>query len=105
MTQQPNIIKVYTKSIAADRTVQLDLIKRYIFPRNCSQRYKIKTVNSKKYDKQLNLRRYSITNKLFEITKEFTFQQNLQIEFTKKMTFLRTKYLKIHGRVRKNIIQ
>ena len=40
-------------------------------------------LNSKNYDEQLNLTRSSIKNKLFEITKEFKFLQNLRMEFTK----------------------
>ena len=46
-----------------------------------SQRYKIKTLNSKKYDEQLNVARSSIKNKLPEITKEsteFKFQQTYE---------------------------
>ena len=59
--------------------LQLDLIKRYILPKKCSQLYEIKIVNSKKYDEQLNHTR-SIKNKWTEITKEFKeirIQQNL----------------------------
>ena len=40
----------YTESKASDRTLQLDIIKRHILPEKCSQRYKTKLVNSKKYD-------------------------------------------------------
>ena len=48
---------------------------------NVSQRYKIKTLNSKKYDEQLNVARSSIKNKLPEITKEpkeFKFQKTYE---------------------------
>lgn len=43
-------------------------------------------MNPKKYHEQLSLTRSSTKNELFEITKEckeFNFQQNLLIEFTK----------------------
>ena len=66
--------------------LQLDLIKIYILPRICSQHCKIEIVNFKKYDEQLNLTWSSIKDKLFKITKEckeFKFEQNLQVEFTK----------------------
>ena len=66
--------------------LQLDLIKKHYWPKNCSQQYEIKIVNSKKYDEQLNLTRFCIKSKLFEITnefKEFKFHQNLWIEFTR----------------------
>ena len=45
--------------------LQLDIIKRYIFLKKCSQRCEIKILNSKMYDKQLNLTRSSIKNKIF----------------------------------------
>ena len=46
----------------------------------------MKILDSKKYDEQLNLTKFSIKNQLFEITKEFkefNFQQSVRIEFTK----------------------
>ena len=55
ITQQPNKTKVYTES--ADRTLQLDLIKRHILPKKCSQNYEIKFVNSTKYHEKHNLAR------------------------------------------------
>ena len=42
-------IKVCTESKSADRTLQLDLIKRRIVPKKYSQHYDIKIVNSKKF--------------------------------------------------------
>ena len=45
--------------------------------------HNVMKLNSKNYDEQLNLTRSSIKNKLFEITKEFKFLQNLRMEFTK----------------------
>ena len=47
----------------------------------------MKILDSKKYDEQLNLTKFSIKNQLFEITKEFkefNFQQSVRIEFTKE---------------------
>ena len=41
---------IYTESKAVDCMLQLDVIKRYTLPKNCSHRYEIKIVNSKKYD-------------------------------------------------------
>ena len=67
INQQPNKIKVCLESKTADRTLQLDLVERYVPPRKCSQSHKIKIVNSTKYDEQLKLTRSSIKNELFEI--------------------------------------
>lgn len=63
--------------------LQLDLIKKHILPKTCSQHYEIKIVNSKKCDEQLNLAKSFIKNKLFEKSNEFKskFQQHLQIKF------------------------
>ena len=97
-------MNIYTKSKAADHTLQLDLIKRNILPKKCSQCDETKILTSKKYDEQLNLTRSSIQNKLFEITeefKEFIFQQNLQIELTKKMKFLKIKNSETNGLIQK----
>ena len=57
VTQQPSKIKIYTESIAADCTLQLDIIRRHILPKNVRN---VEILNSKKYDEQLNLTRYSI---------------------------------------------
>lgn len=80
MKQPKIIIQQPKKSKAADRTLQLDLIERHVLHKIFSQRHKIKTKNSKKYNDQINLARSSIKNNLFEITKEFNkfkFRQNL----------------------------
>ena len=37
ITQQLNRMKDYTESETADRTLQLDLIKRHIFTKKCPQ--------------------------------------------------------------------
>ena len=55
-------------------------------------------MNPKKYHEQLSLTRSSIKNELFEITKEckeFNFQQNLLIEFTKNDEAFKNKIFKI----------
>ena len=53
-----------------DYTLQLDIIKTHILPKNvCNM--KLKSKKSKKYDEKFNLTRSSIKNKLFQITKEF----------------------------------
>ena len=61
--QEPNKIKFYAESKPADHMLRLDLIKRYILPKKCSQQFEIKIVNSKKYDEQLNLARSPVKNK------------------------------------------
>ena len=65
--------------------------------------YEIKILNSKKYDEQLNLIKFSIKNKIFEITKGCICQQNLRIELLKMMKFLKTKYLPTHGLIHKKL--
>ena len=73
-------MNIYTKPKVTDHILQLDLIKRNIFLKKCSQCDETKILTSKNYDEQLNLTRSSIQNKLFEITEEFKafiFQQNL----------------------------
>ena len=48
----------------------------------------MKILNCEKYDDQINFTKSSIKNKLFEITKEFkefNYQHNLWIEFTKNV--------------------
>ena len=55
-------------------------------------------MNPKKYHEQLSLTRSSTKNELFEITKEckeFNFQQNLLIEFTKNDEAFKNKIFKI----------
>ena len=47
IAQKLNKIKIYIKSITTDRTLQLDIFKRHIIPKKCSQFYKIKILNSK----------------------------------------------------------
>ena len=57
-----------------------------------SQIHEIKILNSKHFDKQLELTISCIKSKLFEITnkfKELKFQQNLKVEFTKRERFLK----------------
>ena len=71
ITQQPNKTNLYTGSKTVDGTLQLDVIKRNNLPKNCSQCYETKILDSNKYDEQLNLTRSSIKIELFEITKEF----------------------------------
>ena len=70
ITQQPTRTKVYTVSKAADRMLQLDVMKRRSFPKKWLQRYKIKILNYKQYDHQLNFTEYAIKNKLYEINKK-----------------------------------
>lgn len=56
------------------------------------QIHEIKILNSKHFDKQLELTISCIKSKLFEITnkfKELKFQQNLKVEFTKREKFLK----------------
>ena len=67
ITQKPSKIKSYTESKAADCGLQLDIIKKHILPKKCSQRYKTKILYSKMYDEQLNLARLSFKKKLCEI--------------------------------------
>ena len=60
--------------------LKLDLIKRNILPKICSQQYEAKITNHKKYDELLNPSRPSIKIQLSKITKvfkKFIFQQNL----------------------------
>ena len=79
ITQQPNKIKVYTESKAADGMLQL----RHILTKNAHNIIQLKLEILKSMMGSL---RTSIKNKLFEITKEFKefkFQQSLRIEFTK----------------------
>lgn len=71
IAQKLNKIKIYIKSITTDRTLQLDIFKRHIIPKKCSQFYKMKILNSKQYNEQPNFTRSSIENKLFEVAKEF----------------------------------
>ena len=90
----PNKIKVYADSKEADRTLQLDLIKKHNLPKKCFQQYEIKITVSKKHDEQLNLTRSSNKNKLFAISEEFRafkFQQNLRIQFTKNDKVFKNK--------------
>ena len=63
-TNQPNNLKIYTESKAANQTLQLDIIKRHILPKKCSQDYEIKILNSEKHDEQLNLTRSSIKKRI-----------------------------------------
>ena len=51
ITQQQNKRKFYTDSKADDRALQWGIIKRHILPKKCSQRYEIKILSSKRYDK------------------------------------------------------
>ena len=43
ITQQPNKIKIFTKSEATDLTLQLDIIKRHILPKNVQNVMKLKS--------------------------------------------------------------
>ena len=64
------IKKVFPESKSPDHTLQLCIIKKYIFPKKCLQPYEIKILNSKKYNEKLNLTRSDIKDKLIEITKK-----------------------------------
>ena len=69
----------------ADRLPLCNIIERHILPKNVHNVIKL-FLNYKRHDEQLKLTRSSIKNKLFEISeefREFKFQQNLRIEFTK----------------------
>ena len=50
ITQQPNKINFYAKSKTLDRTLQLDLNKKYILPKKCLKQNGIKVVIPKTYD-------------------------------------------------------
>ena len=70
--------------------LQLGIIKENILRKNFSPRYEIKILNQ-----QLNLTLQDrLLKELFEITKEykeFKFQQNLQIEFSKNNEVFKNK--------------
>ena len=69
---------------------QISLIKKHNLPRKFLKHYEIKVAISKKYCEQFNVTKFSIKNRLMEITKElkeFKFQQYLQIEFIKNIDF------------------
>ena len=68
--QQTKKIKAYTESEVADRTLQFDVIKRHIPPKKILQLYETQIINSKNLDEQLNLKKFHIKSKLFEITKK-----------------------------------
>ena len=53
ITQHPQ--KNYLESKAADRILKLDIIKKHILPKKCSECSEIKILNSEKYDEQINL--------------------------------------------------
>ena len=63
-TNQTNKLKIYTESKVANQTLQLDIIKRHILPKKCSQSYEIKILNFEKHDEQLNLTRSSIMKRI-----------------------------------------
>ena len=51
-------MELYTDSKTASCTLTLSLIETNILPKRYSQRYKIKTMNSKMYDGQVNVTGY-----------------------------------------------
>ena len=58
------------KSLYRDRTLQFDVIKRHIPPKKILQLYETQIINSENLDEQLNLKKFHIKSKLFEITKK-----------------------------------
>ena len=70
--KQKHQMKYYKKSKAINFKQELERFRRYgNLPQSCSQLNKIKIRNLREFDKQFNLARLCIKNKLFEITQEF----------------------------------
>ena len=68
---QTKQIKVYTETKTSDGTLEFYLIKRLSKNRQNVTNVRLKIVNFKKYNDELNLPRSSNRSKLFEITEEF----------------------------------
>ena len=64
---------------------KLEIVRRHDnLLQNCSQLSETKILNSQEFDEQLDLTRSCIKSILFEInkkSKDFKFQQNMEVEF------------------------